>query len=152
MVRVRTDRKNEADGWSLLLPATSTSSSLRKCSTTRRRRRTRRAPGSTLTLAATLLEPITVDRLGGTRTTRQSRFGSTFRFRSGSPVRTDFGLGDQRAEVLARLALAGRATVVVPGGLRGSGGHGSQTGDLRGNRRSAPLDLSARGSPRIATT
>ncbi len=73
------------------------------------------APRIDVTLAATLLNPITVERIQGKADTAEQRFTSTFRFRNGSPVHTDFPQdAPGRVGALERLALAGRATSSFP--------------------------------------
>jgi patatin-related protein len=68
-----------------------------------------------VTLAATLLEPIAVQRVRGMADTTELRYESTFRFRHGGPVRTDFSHEpDARRDAISRLALAGRATSSFP--------------------------------------
>jgi len=68
-----------------------------------------------VTLAATLLEPVSVEQTRNSADTTQLRYMSTFRFRHGSPVWSDFPRdASGRSAALARLALAGRATSSFP--------------------------------------
>jgi patatin-related protein len=68
-----------------------------------------------VTLAATLLEPIAVQRVRGMADTTELRYESTFRFRHGGPARTDYPHDPEaRRAAIARLALAGRATSSFP--------------------------------------